>query len=222
MKKIIILYAIYMIPFLSQAQTWDTYKIDSAVSVKLPKGFRKIETDKKYSLAARTSFGTILFFKTPDIPLVTPDIEKDRHLKSFYDSYLKSVKTSSSDALITSEEDNLIGKLKVKDFTLQTDTGGGIMFRDFRILHANGATYIFEFLYQKIHKEYAIPERDKFFNSIEVNENLNRSDQYTSQSLNPEKPDNSKYLIWGGILLLLAVGLTIFLVTRKKGQRRNS
>ena len=211
-----------MIPFLSQAQTWDTFKIDRTVSVKLPKGFRKIETDKKYSLVARTSFGTILFFKTPDIPLVTPDIEKDRHLKSFYDSYLKSVKTSSSDALITSEEDNLIGKLKVKDFTLQTDTGGGIMFRDFRILHANGATYIFEFLYQKIHKEYAIPERDKFFKSIEVNENLNRSDQFTSKSLNPEKPENTNYLVLGIIVILLAVGLTIFLVLRKKGQRRNS
>jgi len=222
MKKLIILFAIYMIPVLSQAQTWDTFKIDSTVSVKLPKGFRKIETDKKYSLAARTSFGTILFFKTPDIPLVTPDIEKDRHLKSFYDSYIKSVKSSSSDALITGEEDNLIGELKVKDFTLQTDTGGGIMFRDFRILHANGATYIFEFLYQKIHKEYAIPERDKFFKSIEVNENLSRSDQYTSQALNPEKPDNTKYLIWGIIVILLAVGLTIFLVLRKKGQRRNS
>lgn len=222
MKKLIILYAIYIIPFLSQAQTWDTYKIDSTVSVKLPKGFRKIETDKRYSLIARTSFGTILFFKTPDIPLVTPDIEKDRHLKSFYDSYLKSVKTSSSDALITSEGDNLIGKLKVKDFTLQTDTGGGIMYRDFRILHANGATYIFEFLYQKIHKEYAIPERDKFFNSIEVNENLSRSDQYTSKSLNPEKTDNTNYLILGIIVLLLVVGLTIFLVFRKKGQRRNS
>jgi hypothetical protein len=211
-----------MIPFLSLAQTWDTFKIDSTVSVKLPKGFRKIETDKKYSLAARTSFGTILFFKTPDIPLVTPDIEKDRHLKSFYDSYIKSVKTSSSDALISGEADNLIGELKVKDFTLQTDTGGGIMFRDFRILHANGATYIFEFLYQKIHKEYAIPERDKFFNSIEVNENLNRSDQFTSKSLNPEKPDNTNYLIFGIIVVLFVIGLTIFLVLRKKGQRRNS
>jgi hypothetical protein len=209
-------------PLVSLAQTWDNFKIDSTVSVKLPKGFRKIETDKKYSLAARTSFGTILFFKTPDIPLVTPDIEKDRHLRNFYDSYLKSVKISSSDALITSEEDNLIGKLKVKDFTLQTDTGGGILFRDFRILHANGATYIFEFLYQKIHEEYAKPERDKFFNSIEVNENLSRSDQYTSQTLNPKKPNNTKVLIWGGIVILMSVGLTIFLVTRKKNQRLNS
>jgi len=211
-----------MIPVLSQAQTWDTFKIDSTVSVKLPKGFRKIETDKKYSLAARTSFGTILFFKTPDNPLITPDIEKDRHLKKFYDSYIKSVKTSSSDAQIIGEEDNLIGELKVKDFTLQTDTGGGILFRDFRILHANGATYIFEFLYQKIHQEYAIPERDKFFKSIEINENIGRSDQYTSQTLNPEKSDNTKYLIWGGIVILMSVGLTIFLVIRKKGQRRSS
>jgi hypothetical protein len=221
MKKLIILCAIYLVPILSQAQTWDTFKIDSTVSVKLPKGFRKIDTDIKYSLSARTSFGTILFFKTPDMPMVTPDIEKDRHLKKFYDSYIKSIKSSSSDAIIKDEADNLIGELKVKDFTLQTDTGGGIMFRDFRILHANGATYIFEFLYQKIHEEYAIPERNKFFNSIEVNENLSRSDQYTSQTLNPEKSDNTKYLLWGGIVILISVGMTLFLVIRKKGQCRN-
>jgi len=222
MKKIIILFAIFMIPVLSQAQIWDTFKIDSAVSVKLPKGFTKTETDKKYSLVAISSFGTILIFKIPDIPQVTPDIEKDRHLKNFYDDYIKSVKISSANALITGEEDKLIGEFKVKDFTLQIDTGSGILFRDFRILHANSATYTFEFLYQNIHKEYAIPERNKFFNSIEVNENLSRSDQYTIQSLNSDKPDNSKYLTWGIIVLILAGGLATILVLLKWGQRRNS
>lgn len=222
MKKLIFLLTIYLTPFLSFAQTWETLKIDSAVSVKLPKGFTKTETDKKYSLVAISPFGTILIFKTPDKSQVTPDIEKDRHLQQYYDDYIKNVKRSSADAIIKDEKDSFLGELKVKDFTLQIDSGSGVLFRDFRILHANSATYTFEFLYQDIHKEYALPEREKFFNSIEVNENLNRTDQFTSESLNSDTPDNSKYLIWGIIAVVLTSGMIIFMVLRKKNQRRNS
>ncbi len=222
MKRIFVLLAIYLIPFLALAQTWDTFKIDSAVSVGLPKGFTQTETNKQFNLVARTLFGTILIFKIPDNPQTTPDIEKDRHLKNYYENYIKSVEQSSSDALITDEKDNLIGKLKVKDFTLKIDTGGGVLFRDFRILHTNGATYTYEFLYQNIHKEYAIPEREKFFKSIEVNENISISDQYTSQILNSDSPDNSKYLIFLIILVLLAIGFTILRILLKKPQGADS
>lgn len=222
MKKLIFLLTIYLTPFLSFAQTWETLKIDSAVSVKLPKGFTKTETDKKYSLVAISPFGTILIFKSPDKSQVTPDIEKERHLQQYYDDYIKNVKRSSADAIIKDEKDSFLGELKVKDFTLQIDSGSGVLFRDFRILHANSATYTFEFLYQDIHKEYALPEREKFFNSIEVNEKLNRSDQFTSESLNTDTPDNSKYLIWGIIVVVLAGGMIIIMVLRKKNQRRNS
>jgi len=44
---------------------------------------------------ARSSFGTILIFKVPDNPQITPDIEKDRHLKNYYKNYIKSVEQSS-------------------------------------------------------------------------------------------------------------------------------
>lgn len=216
MKKLIFLLALYISPFLSFAQTWETLKIDSAVSVKLPKGFTKTESDKKYSLVAISPFGTILIFKSPDIPQVTPDIEKERHLNKYYDDYIKNVKSSSADAIIKDEKDALLGELKVKDFTLQIDSGSGVLFRDFRILHANSATYTFEFLYQDIHKEYALPECEKFFNSIEVNENLSKSDQYTSESLNSDSRDNSKYMIWGIVGVLLIAGMIILLVLRKK------
>ncbi len=219
MKKLIILLALYLIPFLSLAQDWDTFRIDTAVSVELPKGFTKTETDTQFSLVSRTSFGTILIFKVPDNPQQTPDIEKDKHLKHYYDNYIKSVKQSSASAIITDEKDNLIGELKVKDFTLKIDTGGGLMLRDFRILHANGATYTFEFLYENVHKEYAVPEREKFFKSIVVNENIGRSDQYTSQELNSDSPDNSKYLILLIITVLLAIGLTILRILLKKAQK---
>lgn len=219
MKKLIILLAIYLIPFLSRAQTWDTFRIDNAVSVGLPKGFTKTETKQQFSLVARTSFGTILIFKVPDNPQITPDIEKERHLKNYYENYIKSIKQSSKSGIITDEKDNLIGELKVKDFTLKIDTGSGVLLRDFRILHANGATYTFEFLHENVHKEFAVPEREKFFNSIEVNETISSSDQYTSQAPNSDSPDNTKYLILLIMVVLLAIGLTILRILLKKAQR---
>ena len=219
MKKLIILLAIYLIPLLSQAQTWDTFRIGSAVSVMLPKGFTKTETRIQYSLVARTSFGTILIFKVADNPQLSPDIEKDRHLKNYYDNYIKSVKQSSKSAIVLDEKDNLIGELKVKDFTLKIDTGSGVLFRDFRVLHANGATYTFEFLYENVHKEYAVPECEKFFNSIGVNETISSPDQYTSLAPNSDSPDNSKCLIWLIMIVLLVIGLTILRILIKKAQR---
>lgn len=219
MKKIIILLAIYLIPFLSQAQTWDTFRIDNAVSVGLPKGFTKTDTKKQFSLVARSSFGTILIFKVPDNPQITPDIEKDRHLRNYYENYIKSVKLSSKSGIITDEKDKLIGKLKVKDFTLKIDTGSGVLLRDFRVLHANGATYTFEFLHENVHKEFAVPEREKFFNSIEVNETISSSDQYTSQAPNSDSPDNTKYWILLIMVILLAIGLTILRILLKRVQR---
>jgi hypothetical protein len=219
MKKLIILLAIYLIPFLSRAQTWDTFRIDNAVSVGLPKGFTKTETKQQFSLVARSSFGTILIFKVPDDPQITPDIEKDRHLKNYYENYIKSVKQSSKSGIITDEKDNLIGELKVKDFTLKIDTGSGVLLRDFRILHANGATYTFEFLHENVHKEFAVPEREKFFNSIEVNETISSSDQYTSQAPNSDSPDNTKYWILLIMIFLLAIGLTILRILLKRVQR---
>lgn len=218
MKKLFILFAIYLIPFLSQAQTWDTFRIDNAVSVGLPKGFTKTDTKKQFSLVARSSFGTILIFKVPDNPQLTPDIEKDRHLRNYYENYIKSVRQSSKYGIITDEKDNLIGELKVKDFTLKIDTGSGVLLRDFRVLHANGATYTFEFLHENVHKEFAVPEREKFFNSIEVNETISSADQYTSQAPNSDSTDNNIYWILLIMAILLAIGLTILRILLKRVQ----
>ena len=216
MKKLLVIIAIYILSGSAYSQTWETVKIDSTLSVKLPKGFTKTGKGKKYSMVAISPFGTILIFRTLDNPMVTPDIEMERHLNEYYSDYINNIKTSSSDALIKDEKDTLLGKLKVKDFTLQIDSGSGVLYRDFRILHANSATYTFEFLYQDIHKEYALPERERFFNSIEVNENLVRSDQYTSESINTGNKSNTKYLIAGSAALAVAIGLAIIFVLRRK------
>ena len=216
MRTIILILALFILSNRSYSQDWETVKIDSTVSVKLPKGFNKTEKNDKYSLVAVSPWGTILIFKTLDNPMVTPDIEKDKHLKQYYDDYINNVRTVSTGSIIKDEKDGMLGDLKVKDFTLQIDTGSGVLYRNFRLLHASSATYIFEFLYQDLHSQFAVPEKEKFFNAIEVNEQLDKTDQYTSDAINDNNPMSKKYLYWAipvGITLLV---LIVFLLRKRK------
>jgi hypothetical protein len=216
MRILIVTLALAILSYASYCQEWETVKIDSTVSVKLPKGFDQTKKDDKYSLVAVSPWGTILIFKTPDEPMVTPDIEKDKHLKKYYNDYVNNVRKVSPGAVIQDEKDGLLGELKVKDFTLQIDTGSGVLYRNFRLLHASSATYIFEFLYQDLHARFAVPEREKFFNSIQVNENLDKSDQFTSEEINEANAADKKYLYWavpGGLLL---AALIFFMLRRRK------
>lgn len=215
MKLLILIFSLFILTNSSYSQEWETVKIDSTVSVKLPKGFNKTDKNDKYSLVAVSPWGTILIFKTLDDEMSTPDIEKNKHLKKYYDDYIKNVRTVSPGAIINDEKDGKIGALNVKDFTLQIDTGSGILFRNFRLLHASNATYIFEFLYQDLHSEFAVPEKEKFFNAIEVNEQLGKTDQYTSDEINDNNAASKKYLYWaipGGIVL---IGFAFFLLQKR-------
>lgn len=211
MKNLIFLFLISFITFPVFSQNWKTVKMDSAVSFKLPKGFIKTKTADENNFSAQTAFGTILIFKAVDDPLLTPDIDKDKHLNQFYNTYLERVQKSTSDGKITDEKDTLLGELKVKDFTLSIDTGSGNQFRKFRILHANNATYTFEFLFQEIHKDYAAEECNLFFNSISVNEDMNRSDQFTADNIPGTGPN---YYLIGGVMVILA-GIILFFVIQK-------
>lgn len=212
MKKLILVVLILSC-LQSYGQGWKTVKLDSVISFQLPTGFKKVKSDTASSFSASTAFGTILIFKADDNPVVTPDIEKDRHLTDYYNEYIERVKTSSaSDGKILNEKDTLLGELRVKDFTLQIDTGSGVEMRKFRILHANNATYAFEFLFEEMHKEYAAAESDKFFNSIKVNEQVLPADQFTA--VKDEKKGISPYLIGAAVLAVIA--FIAFLFMRKK------
>lgn len=221
MKSLIFILTFFILSNTTYAQDWETVKIDSTVTVKLPKGFTKSAKDEKYSLIAVSPWGTILIFKTPDDEISTPDIEKDKHLKKYYDDYINNVRTVSAGSIIKDEKDAKLGELNVKDFTLQIDTGSGVLYRNFRLLHASNATYIFEYLYQDLHSEFAVPEKEKFFNSIVVNDQLNRSDQFTSEEINANNAANRTYLYWaipGGVLL---IGLIFFLLRKRRAATRD-
>ena len=211
MKNLIVV-ILLLAGFSSFGQGWQTVKLDTAISFKLPKGFQKTSSDTASSFSAATGFGTILIFKADDNPVITPDIERDKHLEKYYDEYVERVQTSVSEGKITNEKDTVIGDLKAKDFTLELDTGGGVQVRKFRIIHANSATYTFEFLFEEMHREYAAEECNQFFNSITVNENVGRKDQFTGTP--SEGGGINPYLI--GLAVLVIVGIIVFFVIRKK------
>ena len=211
MKYFIFLIGIVILSFNSSAQNWETVHIDSAVSFKLPKGFKKTKVEGENNFSAQTSFGIILIFKAADDSLTTPDIEKDKHLNKFYNTYLKRIEISSPKGVITDEKDTLLGDLKVKDFTLAIDSGSGTQIRKFRILHANNATYTFEFLFEELHKEYAAEECNIFFNSILINEDIQRSDQFNS--VNTQGSNKKYYFIAAGGLAVS--GIILFFFFRK-------
>ena len=211
MKTLILIFLI-LSGFQSYSQGWKNVKLDTAVSFQLPPEFQKTKSDTASSFSASTTFGTILIFKAADNPIVTPDIERDQHLADYYDDYIERVRTSTSDGKITNEKDTMLGDLKVKDFTLQIDTGSGVQVRKFRILHANNATYTFEFLFDELHREYADDECSQFFNSIQVNENVEHKDQFNA----PETALGAMNPFLIGVAVLLVIGLIIYLVIRKK------
>ncbi len=201
------------------AQQWETVKMDSTVSFKLPKGFVKNQTDSTKTFSASTPFGTILIFKDVDNPMVTPDIDRDRHLSKYYNDYLRRVENSVSDGKITGERDTTLSDLKVKDFTLEIDTGGGVQLRKFRLMHANNATYVFEFLYQQLHQEYAMDESVLFFNSITVNENVHRENQFNQPEAESKSAEINPYFIGGGVLLVILIAAVVFFARRSSAKK---
>ncbi|HEY1025914.1 MAG TPA: hypothetical protein VGE26_12160 [Sphingobacteriaceae bacterium] len=218
MKKLLFLFLLPLLALRANGQEWTTVNIDSAVSIKLPKGYEKKDTTGQYSLVAHSPFGTILFFRTPDNPRVIPDIERDRHLEQFYSDYIDRVRAAAPNGSIINEKDTVLKNLKVKDFTLKTDTGRGVQYRNFRILHVNAASYTFEFLYPEIQAEYSKPEGEFFFNSIMVNEELERHDQYTTGEPAGIDP---LWIITGVVILLIIVILAVWF-SRKRPPGRTT
>lgn len=218
MKKLILFIAFSTLIFPATAQTWKTVQIDSSVSVKLPFVYTVKDTLGQKIITSRLSYGDIQVLVVPDNPIKMPDIEKKKHLLSYYDSYIKKIKSSSAKGNITNQEDKMIGNLHVKDFTLEVDSGRGKQIRDFRILHENGATYTFQVLYQDIHSEYMADERKQFFSSIHVADNPPLKSQFTD---NPGggNSDNKLIYIGAGVLVLLII---IFLIIRSRRKRTDS
>ncbi|WP_207535067.1 hypothetical protein [Desertivirga arenae] len=214
MKRIHLLLTILLLSSATTyAQNWKPYKIDDSVQVSLPEGFIRKDTLGQTLINAQSSFGNVLVTKLPDNSKSTPDIEKEKHLQKYYDNFVKQIKLSAKEGVISEERDTTLGHLKVKDLTLAVDSGSGKQFRNIRVLHVNSATYTFQFLYRDVHKVYAAPELTTFFNSIKIPPEADLASQFTDpQNTTGKTPGGNKSLIlWiiAGIIVLLVPYLVL-------------
>lgn len=218
MKKLLIFPIFLLFVTSGFAQKWKPIHIDDSVQVSLPGEFTKKDTLGQTLYNSESSFGVIIVTKQPDNPSSTPDIEKVKHLKSYYEDFIARIKTSSK-GIVSNERDTVIGKLKVKDFKLEIDSGSGKQYRMIRILHENSATYTFQFLYKDIHEVYAKGEIDTFFNSITIPPSAAVSTQFTEpQNTTGKSPvtNSTLYLIAGALVLIVAIIAIILLRKRRK------
>lgn len=199
------------------SQELKPFKIDDSVQVSLPPNFSKVDTLGQTNITAKTSFGHIQITKQNDNPATTPDIEKLIHLNQYYDNFVNRIKSSAKDGRIINEKDTLLGNLHVKDFTLSVDSGSGVQLRNIRILHENSATYTFQYLYQNIHEEYAVPESKAFFESIRIPPAMDIESQFTSPENTTGKAPSSDTIIYIGIgiIILIIAGITLYLKKKR-------
>jgi hypothetical protein len=208
MKRLHLLLIILFLTGTGYAQNWKPYRIDDSVQVSLPEGFIRKDTLGQTLINAQSSFGNVLVTKLPDNSKSTPDIEKEKHLQKYYDDFVKQIKLSSKDGVISEEKDTTLGHLKVKYLTLAVDSGSGKQFRNIRVLHVNSATYTFQFLYRDVHKVYAAPELTTFFNSIKIPPEADLASQFTDpQNTTGRTPGGNK-----NVVLWIVAGLLILLV----------
>ena len=199
-------------------QEWKAYKIDDSVQVSLPEKFTRKDTLGQTMISSDAPFGRIQITISPDNPKITPDIEQEKHLQLYYDDFVNRIKTSAKEGIISNERDTMLGKLKVKDFSLSVDSGSGKQIRNFRILHVNSNTYTFQYLYQDIHAEYALPESMTFFSSLRIPPEVDVRSQFTKPAnTTGETPAGTNRMVWiaGGIAFLILVFFLI-LTARKR------
>ncbi len=217
MKANFLIVLFYLFPILLFAQEFKPYNIDDSVQVSLPADFKRVDTLGQTQITARTSFGFIQISKQPDNNHSTPDIEKVKHLNRYYNDFIKRISASSKQGIISNKKDTLLGNLRVKDFTLSIDSGSGKQYRNFRILHENRATYTFQYLYQDMHSQYAVPESESFFKSINLTKPATVNSQFTKEGTTTGKApaSNTKIYIIAAAIGIILLGLLIFRRKRK-------
>lgn len=218
MKNVILICTFIFYSLAAAAQGWKPVNIDDSVQVSLPPGYEQKDTLGQTIINAKASFGNIIITKQPDNPATTPDIEKVKHLNSYYDDFVKRI-SSTSKGVVSAERDTILGKLRVRDFTLAVDSGSGKNFRNIRILHEAGATYTFQFLYKDIHEQYAKEESETFFNSIRIPPEAGLKTQFTQPENTTGKTASSNNTLLiaaaGGLLILII----IIVVIRRRRRR---
>ena len=213
MKKILVLFSLVLFVTAGFAQSpLKPVKIDSLVTVSLPKKYTKKDTLGQSIYSGNAQYGYMVVIRAPNADNNQP-LKKERDLNKVLQDYIKGIK-GQSEGSTQNVRDTTIGHLKAKTFTLETDQGAGIQLRNFIIIYTRDVTYTFEYYYEELRKDVVKDEYKAFSSSIKLSQELKRTDQYLSnkKGLSP----TLKLALYGGIPVII---LIIILVLRRKKKK---
>ncbi len=213
MKKTISTLAILFFTVTAFCQALKPVKIDSLVTVSLPDTYTKKDTLGQQVFSANSLFGYMVVIRAANAKNNAP-LKQEQDLNKVFKDYINGIKgQSDNNASAQNVRDTVIGTLKAKLFTLQTNNEGDIQLRNFALIYTTDATYTFEYGYSQISEDVAKDEYRAYVNSIKFSRNLQRDDQYL---LNTKSMSSAlKVALIGGACLLIVI-IIVFIVKRKK------
>ncbi|MEO7214837.1 hypothetical protein [Mucilaginibacter sp.] len=215
MKKILISFSLLILSAAGFAQApLKPVKIDSLVAVSLPETFTKKDTLGQQIYSGNTNLGYMVVIRQPNAENNTP-LKKERDLNKVLKDYIKGIKGQAEGSDALNVRDTTMGHLKAKTFTLSTDQGAGVQFRNFIVIYTQDVTYTFEYYYQQNRADLIKDEYKKFSGSIVISPELKRTDQYLSNA-----KGISPRLITGVVIGVLLIGIIVFYITRRNKKLR--
>lgn len=218
MKKILVIFSLILSATAAFAQVpLQPVKIDSLVTISLPKDYTKKDTLGQSIYSGKGAYGFMVVIRAPNADNNKP-LKKERDLNKVLQDYIKGIKGQAKGST-QNVRDTLIGHLKAKTFTLETDQGAGLQERNFIVIYTQDVTYTFEYYYEELRKDVIKEEYKAYSSSIKISPELKRTDQYLSMSkgLSPAL----KYALFGGVPLIIII-VIIVMVRRKKKQQEEA
>jgi len=187
-------------------------KLDSLVTVSLPAGFQKKDTLNEQIYTSNAEYGYMIAIREANAKGNTP-LKKERDLNKVLKDYIKGIQGQSEGSSAQNIRDTTIGTLKAKVFTLKSDLeSGDPQYRNFILLYTQDATYTFEYVYPENRKDLVKDEYKAYISSIHFSPELQRNDQYLSNS-NSLSTISIVEIAGGALVIILIV---VFVVRRKK------
>src|ERR1700748_1040454 len=155
MKKLMIYIGVVLFAMQAHAQYYlSPVKIDSLVTVSMPKEFTRSNTAGQQIISANGQFGSMLVIRSLN-PVAAKTVKNEKGLDNVFKEYVKKVQASLTAGNIKNDHDTTIGKLTARDFILQVDTGSGPQSRHFTLVYTKNVSYTFEYLYDDFRKDVA-------------------------------------------------------------------
>jgi hypothetical protein len=214
MKKILLIFSLILTTQIGFSQTiFKPVKIDSLVTVSLPKIYQKKDTLNQSTFTSQGLYGFMVVIRQANAKNNTP-LKKEKDLNKVFNDYMKGVQAQVTSGSIMNIGDTTIGPLKAKVFTLQSDNGGNSLeCRKFVLLYTQDVTYTFEYYYHNTTAYLIGDELHGFTSSIKLSPDLQRNDQYLATG--PQK--KSPIVMYAGGLVIIIIIIAV--VSRR---RRNA